>query len=52
MKYISKTITAIVFVLFLASVCAIDSGTWLPAIIAAVSGLLLSLNAYHAGWIM
>lgn len=50
MKKIRNIITAAFGVLFVLSLMAIDSDTWMPLIVCVVSWLVLAVAAYKNGW--
>lgn len=47
---ILKVVTSIVGFLWLVSVCAIDSASWIPTIICAICSAYLILFAYANNW--
>lgn len=49
-RFILKGFTFFMFVVFILSVCAIDSDTWLFTITTAISGGWLALFAWANNW--
>ena len=45
-NFILKTITTIMAIIFIISACALDSHSWIPGILCAVSAAWLALFCY------
>lgn len=50
LKYIFKALNILVGFICMASLCAVDSPSWMPTIAFVLSGAYLGFLAYRNGW--